>query len=60
MVKSIKHVDLPDGLYRGIWFEWIVSIPCIDEDIEIPVSDCAKELKYVWVIVEKNVMIIKD
>jgi hypothetical protein len=43
IIKSTKHVDLPDGSYRGFWCEWTVTIPTVDKndvdvDLEFPVS----------------------
>ena len=38
IVNSTKHVDLPDGTYRGFWCGWIVTIPVVGEDLEFPVS----------------------
>lgn len=54
LVNSLKFVDLRNATYRGIWLHWIVSIPFIDETLEIPVSKEAPELKYVNLSVKNN------
>jgi hypothetical protein len=42
IVKSIKHVGLPDETYHGLWCGWTVTIPVIEgdteKDLEFPVS----------------------
>jgi hypothetical protein len=38
LIKSTKHVDLPNETYLGIWKDWVVTIAFSDEDMEVPVS----------------------
>jgi hypothetical protein len=38
IAKSMKHVELRDATYLGMWQEWKFIIPFLGEDMEIPVS----------------------
>lgn len=38
LVTSEKFVDLPSGHYLGLWAEYVVTIPFVGEELDIPVS----------------------
>ena len=56
LVHSEKYVDLPNGTYLGLWAEYVVTIPFVGEEIEIPVSrgNALFEPKYVHIDVMGN------
>lgn len=52
IVKSTKHVDLPDETYRGFWCGWVVTIPVVDEDLEFPVSHSSPTSEAVDIVIK--------
>ena len=38
LVKSTKFVNLCNNKYHGFWAEYVLTIPFVGEDVEIPVS----------------------
>jgi len=36
---SLRNIDLRNGTYMGFWFDSIVSIPCLEGDVEFEVKD---------------------
>ena len=56
IVTSTKFVNLPDQTYKGIWANWVMTIPFVEnnEDLEIPVSHNSTEPQYVLVHVRNN------
>lgn len=55
IVKSTKHVDLPDGEYIGAWMNWVVTIPFEEnENMEIPVSHGSENVVIVRLKIKNN------
>jgi hypothetical protein len=61
-VNSTKFVNLKDGSYRGIWFEYLLIIPFVEnnEDMEIPVSRGTPIIKHVIVVVTDNIATFEE
>jgi hypothetical protein len=56
LVKSLKHVPLRDETYRGVWMNYVFTIPFAenDEDLEISVSHNTDEPRCLTVHVKNN------
>ena len=56
MVKSTRLVDLRDGVYRGLWYEYVLLIPFHDGEKEIPVSRGTPVQRWKEVTVKNQVL----